>query len=53
MSVPYSTSVLESGGWSTPRPGRFIPGKEMQNPMPDGGQFQNDTRKVQRQVTFL
>jgi hypothetical protein len=22
------TSALERGGWSTPRPGRFIPGKD-------------------------
>ena len=23
-----STSALDVGGWSTPRPGRFIPGKD-------------------------
>jgi hypothetical protein len=23
-----STSALDGGGWSTPRPGRFTPGKE-------------------------
>ena len=23
-----STSALDGGGWSTPRPGRFIPGKD-------------------------
>ena len=23
-----STSVLDGGGWSTPRPGRFTPGKD-------------------------
>ena len=24
----YLTSALDAGGWSTPRPGRFIPGKD-------------------------
>ena len=24
-----STSALDGSGWSTPRPGRFMPGKDM------------------------
>jgi hypothetical protein len=27
------TSALDGGGWSTPRPGRFIPGKETRFPL--------------------
>jgi len=27
-STPYLTSVLDGGGWSTPRPGRSTPGKD-------------------------
>jgi len=27
------TSALDEGGWSEPRPGHFIPGKETRNPM--------------------
>jgi hypothetical protein len=27
------TSALEGGGWSTPRPGRFTPGKETRYPL--------------------
>ena len=27
-STPLSTSALDGGGWSTPRPGRFTPGKD-------------------------
>jgi hypothetical protein len=27
------TSVLHEGGWSTPRPGRFTPGKEVRYPL--------------------
>ena len=32
-STLYLTSALEGGGWSTPRPGRFIPGKETRYPL--------------------
>ena len=28
-----STSALDGGGWSTPRPGRFTPGKETRCPL--------------------
>jgi hypothetical protein len=27
-STPSLTSALDEGGWSTPRPGRFPPGKD-------------------------
>jgi hypothetical protein len=27
-SILSLTSALDEGGWSTPRPGRFIPGKD-------------------------
>jgi rRNA maturation protein Nop10 len=27
------TSALDGGGWSTPRPGRFTPGKESRYPL--------------------
>jgi hypothetical protein len=27
------TSALDGGGWSTPRPGRFTPGKETRYPL--------------------
>ena len=32
-SILHLTSVLDAGGWSAPRPGRFTPGKETRYPL--------------------
>ena len=32
-----STSALDGGGWSTPRPGRFTPGKDLVPFVQDAG----------------
>ena len=33
IAVLSLTSALDGGGWSTPRPGRFTPGKETRYPL--------------------
>ena len=43
-----STSALDGGGWSTPRPGRFTPGKERYPPYGKLGGPQGRSEQVRK-----